>query len=268
MNEISTTKADSPNTLPDQKPKVEQIAIRMTPEDKKRFTHYCDDNSLSQAEALHQLLDTHDFQVAAEQDPAQAAETHRFQIALQTLLAIYQNTAMRVCDARDLAREAYAQELEQADQMIRSLRANNNDLQAKVTAMTAEKTQMAEVIKTAAARISTIEEQYKQAQAQLSDHADLAAVLKAKLAEVDSLIAEKEALREREQQQQQAEIIELRNSLQKIKLEHVEKLRQQDNDHATQLRAAEADKHRALEALARAEAKLAILQAEPSEANN
>ena len=267
MNEIANAKAESQTALLDQKPKVEQIAIRMTPEDKKRFTRYCDDNSLSQAEALHQLLDTHDFQVAAEQDPAQAAETHRFQLGLQTLLAIFQNTAMRVHDARDLAREEYAEELEQADQTIRSLRTSNNDLQAEVTAMASEKTQMAEVIKTAAARVSILEDQYKQAQAQLTNHADLAAVLKAKLAEVDSLIAEKEALREREQQQQ-AEIIELRNSLQKIKLEHVEKLRQQDNDHATQLRAAEADKHRALEALARAEAKLAILQAEPSEANN
>ena len=78
-------------------------------------------------------------------------------------------------------------------------------------------------------------------------------------------MAELEALRATERKQKE-EISSLHNAIQQSKLEHAEELRQLDNAHSAELRAVEADKHEAKEALARTMAQLDMLQANASDA--
>lgn len=266
MNDITSNTSPSPNTsVPEKKPKVEQIAIRLAPDTKERFARYCSENNYSQSEALQNLLDIYKVQQDAEQNPFQAENLRRFQHNLQSLLIIYNNSVLRADDARDLAREECATELAQNAETIQALRAQINTLNKELTVRTSEKDQLEKSLQAAADHASVLESQYQQVQSQLSDKASLVSILESKLPETDSLLAELETLRATERKQKE-EISSLHNAIQQSKLEHAEELRQLDNAHSAELRAVEADKHEAKEALARAMAQLDILQANASDA--
>ena len=266
MNDITSNASPSPNTpVSEKKSKVEQIAIRLTPDAKERFARYCSENNYSQSEALQNLLDIYNVQQDAEQDPLRAENLRRFQHNLQALLSIYTDSVMRADDAHGLAREECAAELAQNAETIQALRAQINTLNKELTARTAEKEQLEKSLQAAAEHTSVLESQYHQAQSQLSDKASLVAILEAKLPETESLLAELEALRATERKQKE-EIASLHNAIQQSKLEHAEELRQLDNAHSAELRAVEADKHEAKEALARTMAQLDMLQANASDA--
>lgn len=266
MNDITNNTSPSANApVPEKKPKAEQIAIRLTPDAKERFARYCSENNYSQSEALQYLLDIYKVQQDAEQDPAQAENLRRFQHHLQSLLIIYNDSVMRADDARGLAREECATELAQNTETIQALRAQINTLNKELTARTAEKEQLEKSLQAAVEHASVLESQYMQVQSQLSDKASLVAILEAKLPETESLLAELETLHATERKQKE-EISSLRNTIQQAKLEHAEELRQLDNAHSAELRAVEAEKHKAKEALARAMAQLDMFQANTSNA--
>lgn len=254
-------------TSTEKKPKLDQIAIRLPSEDRDRFTSFCKENNLSQSEALQHLLDTYKVQHDAEQNPEQAENFRRFQHNLQALLTIYTDSVMCADDARGLARQECADELAQSSQTIQALEAQVTTLHAKLTSVVSEKDQLEKNLQISKEHASIVESQYEQALSQLSDKANLLSILEAKLPETDSLLAELEALRTTERNQKD-EISSLRHTLQQAKLEHAEELRRLDNDHAAELRVSEAEKHKAQEALARAEAQVALLQAKTPTSTN
>lgn len=176
--------------------KSEQLGLRIAPDVKDAYKAFCEENNCAMGEGVDLLLKLHALHEAEQSNTARGENLAAFRHHVEALVSLQVASLTLADDAKVLAREEFAVQLNQDAQLIRTLQ-DNAERSAKELVAAHEAKNAAEAeVKTLCDKVTALDERIAYIQAQLQDKEKRIQFLSEEVARTEGLPARYQALLE------------------------------------------------------------------------